>query len=53
MFQEIAMMASGHKSLAMHYRYVNLQEKHVKEAFKLFTTFPQEKQDSASQSVSS
>ena len=35
--QEIAMKASGHKSLAMHYRYVNLQEKHVKEAFKLFT----------------
>jgi len=35
--QEIAMAASGHKSLAMHYRYVNLRENHVNEAFNLFT----------------
>jgi len=34
---EIAMKASGYKSLAMHYRYVNLQENRVKGAFKLFT----------------
>lgn len=50
--QEIAMKASGHKSLAMHYRYVNLQEQHVKEAFKLFTRLLHEKQVDSAASVS-
>jgi len=31
--QEAVMKASGHRSLAMHYRYVNLNEQHIKEAF--------------------
>jgi integrase len=35
--QEIAMKASGHSSLAMHYRYVNVNEQAVKAAFKSLT----------------
>ncbi len=31
--QEAALLASGHKSLAMHYRYANLQPHHVREVF--------------------
>lgn len=41
--QEIAMKASGHQSLAMHYRYVNLQEQHVREAFSVATSWQHEK----------
>ena len=50
--QEAAMKVSGHKSLAMHYRYANLQEKHVKEAFKLATQWQHEKQLDGAKSVS-
>ena len=53
MAQEIAMKVSGHKSLAMHYRYVNLQEHHIKEAFKLFPTFPHRNEDPAAGAVNS
>lgn len=31
------MKASGHKSLAMHYRYVNLGEQQIKQAFQQLT----------------
>ena len=35
---EASMLAAGQTSLAMHTRYVNLQEAHLKEAFKMLTT---------------
>ena len=50
--QEIVMKVSGHKSLAMHCRYVNFQEHHIKEAFKLFPSCFQEKATSQAKSVS-
>jgi len=31
--QEAVMLASGHKSLAMHYRYANLQPHHIRDVF--------------------
>jgi len=50
--QEAAMLASGHKSLAMHYRYANLQESHLREAFKMFTRCSQENSLDEAQPVS-
>ena len=47
--QEAAMLASGHKSLAMHYRYANLQPHHVRA---VFTRCLQEKQVDETKSVS-
>ena len=35
--QEVVMKASGHKSLAMQYRYVNLGERQIKQAFEQLT----------------
>ena len=36
------MAAAGHHSLVMHNGYVNLNENHLKEAFKLFPVCSQE-----------
>ncbi len=47
--QEAAMLASGHKSLAMHYRYANLQPHHVRD---VFTRCLQEKRVDESEAVS-
>lgn len=47
------MAAAGHHTLEMHNRYVNLNENHLKEAFKLFPTFTQENPDQQSSSVNS
>jgi hypothetical protein len=46
------MTPGGHKSLAMHYRYVNLQENRVEEAFKLFTQRLHRKEVPAAESAS-
>ncbi len=48
---EAAMVAAGHKSVAMHYRYVNLKEDHVKEAFGIHTGCKHEKAGEGKKSV--
>ena len=50
---EAAMAAAGHKSVAMHYRYVNLNGEHIREAFKMFTGCLHEKEGHGIKSVSS
>jgi integrase len=35
--REVVMAASGHASIAMHDGYVNVQENHIRDAFKMFT----------------
>ena len=48
---EAAMVAAGHKSVAMHYRYVNLNEDHVKEAFGIHTRCKHENAGEGKKSV--
>ena len=48
---EVAMKAAGHKSVAMHYRYVNLNEDHVREAFGIHTGYKHEKAGNGKKSV--
>jgi integrase len=45
------MAAAGHHTLEMHNGYVNLNENHLREAFKLFPTFTQENASQKSSSV--
>ena len=50
--QETAMRASGHKSLAMHYRYANMQAEDVVAAFKNLTYFNEDQGDKQANDVS-
>ncbi|MGH8547643.1 MAG: tyrosine-type recombinase/integrase, partial [Methylococcales bacterium] len=48
----VIMAASGHHSLEMHTRYVNVGEHHLRKAFSVLTTCLQEKSVDAAQSTS-
>ena len=48
---EASMLAAGQTSLAMHSRYVNLQEAHLKEAFKMLTTCSHENSEQSCNTV--
>jgi len=49
---EVSMAVAGHSSQSMHDRYVNLQEHHLVRAFKILTSFRQEKEVDSAQGAS-
>jgi len=50
-FKDTLRLAAGHKSLATHYLYGNLQEHHIRDAFNMFARYSQEKEGSSPKSV--